>query len=76
MLLSYFMKQNFKRCLTFLFEREVFCEMPAFVVATKEEECIGIQDFQCPQVQHTLKMKHRYVKKNLEMVTMIFPPIS
>lgn len=39
---------------TFKFEGEVISQMSAFMVATEEEEGIGIPDFQGPKVKNTL----------------------
>lgn len=41
--------------LTLLFEGEVLCEMPALMVASEEEESVGVVDLQSPQVQYTLQ---------------------
>lgn len=41
--------------LTLLFEGEVLCEMPALVVASEEEEGVGMVDLQSPEVQYTLR---------------------
>ena len=45
-----------ERCtaLTFLFEGEVLCEVPALVVPTQEEECGGVVDLERPEVENTL----------------------
>lgn len=40
--------------LTLLFEGEVLCEVPALVVASEEEQGVGMVDLQSPQVQYTL----------------------
>lgn len=40
--------------LTFLFEGEVLCEVPALVVPTQEEECAGVVDLERPEVENTL----------------------
>lgn len=40
--------------LTFLFEGEVLCEVPALVVPTQEEECGGVVDLERPEVENTL----------------------
>lgn len=47
--------QTNQKRLTLLFEGEVLCEMPALVVASKEEECLRVVDLQSPQVQYTLR---------------------
>lgn len=54
-----------ERCtaLTFLFEGEVLCEVPALVVASEEEEGVGMVDLQSPQVQNTLQT-HRQRRIN------------
>ena len=41
--------------LTLLFEGEVLCEMPALMVASEEEEGVGMVDLQSPEVQYTLR---------------------
>lgn len=47
--------------LTLLFEGEVLCEVPAFVVASEEEQGVGMVDLQSPQVQYTLQRnKHTH----------------
>lgn len=45
--------------LTFLFEGEIFCEVPTLMVASEEEEGVGVVDLQCPQEQHTLKRERK-----------------
>lgn len=40
--------------LTLLFEGEVLGEMPALVIASEEEESVGMVDLQAPQKEHTL----------------------
>lgn len=42
------------RALTFLFEGEVLCKVPALVVSTQEEECGGVVDLEWPEVENTL----------------------
>jgi hypothetical protein len=39
---------------TFELEGEVICEMSAFVIATEEEEGVGVPDLERPQVQYAL----------------------
>jgi hypothetical protein len=39
---------------TFKLEGEIICEMPAFVIATEEKECIGVPNLERPQVQYAL----------------------
>ena len=41
-------------CLTLLLEGEVFREMSALVVASQEEERVGVDQLQGPQVDHAL----------------------
>lgn len=41
--------------LTFLFEGEVLCEVPALVVSTQEEERSGVVDLKRPEVENTLQ---------------------
>lgn len=41
--------------LTLLFEGEVLCEVPTLVVASEEEQGVGMVDLQSPQVQYTLQ---------------------
>lgn len=43
--------------LTFLFEGEVLCEVPALVVTPEHEEGCGVVDFERPEVQHTLQAR-------------------
>lgn len=45
--------------LTLLFKGKILCEMSALVVASEEEERVGVVDLQGPQVQHTLVEKHQ-----------------
>jgi len=40
---------------TFELEGEVICEMSAFVIATEEEEGVGVPDLERPQVQYALR---------------------
>ena len=46
--------------LTFLFEREVLCEVPALVVPSQEKECSGVVDLKRPEVEHTLREKEGF----------------
>jgi len=48
-------RRHIPSALTFLFEGEVFCEVPTLVVASEKKEGVGVVDLQCPQEQHTLK---------------------
>ena len=47
--------------LTLLFEGEVLCEVPALMVASEEEQGVGMVDLKSPQVQYTLwRRKHTH----------------
>lgn len=41
--------------LAFEFECEVVCQVSAFMVSTKQPECVRIPDLQRPEIQHTLR---------------------
>lgn len=41
--------------LTLLFKCEVLCEVSTLMVASEEEQGVGVVDLQSPQVQYTLK---------------------
>lgn len=36
--------------ITFKFEGEIICKMPTLVIPAEEKECIGVPDFEGPQV--------------------------
>lgn len=62
--------------LTFLFEGEVLCEVPALVVPSQEEECGGVVDLERPEVENTLWQKKRERKRGKKRVNKYFPPFS
>lgn len=43
--------------LTFLLKCEVFREMTALVIASKEEQCGWMAQLKCPQVQYALEQR-------------------
>lgn len=54
--------------LTFLFEGEILCQMSTFMVSPQKKECLWVEDFQRPQVQHALEAERerdRRVRRSL-----------
>lgn len=49
------------KLLTFLLKCEVFREMTALVIASKEEQCGWMAQLKCPQVQYALEQRKRDV---------------
>lgn len=57
------------KVLTFLFEGEIFCQMSTFMVSPQKKERLWVEDFQRPQVQHTLEFtkRERNTRKQIQM---------
>lgn len=46
--------------LTFELESEVIRQMPTFVIASKQEQCIRVPDLESPDVQNALQGTKRH----------------
>lgn len=60
--------------LTFLFEGEILCQMSTFMVSPQKKECLWVEDFQRPKVQHTLKAERQVGDETASFSPSAFKP--
>jgi hypothetical protein len=48
---------------TLQFEGEVIRQVPALVVATKQEECVGVPNLERPQIEYTLQLDQTHANE-------------
>lgn len=60
--------------LTFLFEGEILCQMSTFMVSPQKKECLWVEDFQRPKVQHTLKVERQVGDETASFSLSAFKP--